>query len=432
MRRLLPPSDLRQPAARRHRLRCVVIAVMATAVWLPTAGASPLKPKPSSSSAADAKLRELQNQRDKVRAAKAKSALNVNALKASDADIQAALADLNNNIEGQSALLEESKRAVASAEAEQAAAEASEQAAISELATLHTSMKAQAIRAFVDGPTDDTLALLSAESLADAAREKTLRSVQASADLDATERYREVQEDLSIATQKSAAAAAKANSRRQDVTERLARLESAQAEQEKFSDEVESRIESALAEADSLSQLDGTLASQITGRQQEIARQLAAQRAAASRRGRSAPTPTGGDAPSLPNTNGAGIVTVRGIRVDGSIAGNLDRLLGAAEAAGISLSGGGYRDPSAQIATRRNNCGSSNYAIYQAPASSCSPPTARPGQSMHERGLAIDFTSGGSTLTRGSAAFGWMKANAGSFGFYNLPSEPWHWSTNGN
>jgi len=25
-----------------------------------------------------------------------------------------------------------------------------------------------------------------------------------------------------------------------------------------------------------------------------------------------------------------------------------------------------------------------------------------------------------------------MKANAGSFGFRNLPSEPWHWSTNGN
>ena len=27
---------------------------------------------------------------------------------------------------------------------------------------------------------------------------------------------------------------------------------------------------------------------------------------------------------------------------------------------------------------------------------------------------------------------GWLAANAGSFGFRNLPSEPWHWSTNGN
>jgi LAS superfamily LD-carboxypeptidase LdcB len=51
---------------------------------------------------------------------------------------------------------------------------------------------------------------------------------------------------------------------------------------------------------------------------------------------------------------------------------------------------------------------------------------------MHEQGLAIDFTQNGSTLTRGSSGFQWLVANAGRFGFRNLPSEPWHWSTNGN
>ena len=117
--------------------------------------------------------------------------------------------------------------------------------------------------------------------------------------------------------------------------------------------------------------------------------------------------------------------------VSASIASNLQALLAAAQADGINFGGGGYRDPAGQIAVRRNNCGSSNYAIYEAPASSCSPPTARPGTSMHERGLAVDFTQGGSTLTRGSSGFAWMKANAGRFGFQNLPSEPWHWSTNG-
>ncbi|HNA37780.1 MAG TPA: M15 family metallopeptidase, partial [Microthrixaceae bacterium] len=142
----------------------------------------------------------------------------------------------------------------------------------------------------------------------------------------------------------------------------------------------------------------------------------------------------GGGGGGVPATiTGSGeIVSVGGIRVHQSIAGNLQALLNAASAAGINLSGGGYRDPAGQIAVRRNNCGSSNYAIYEAPASSCSPPTARPGSSMHERGLAIDFTQGGSTLSRGSSGFAWLKANAGSFGFRNLPSEPWHWSTNGN
>jgi LAS superfamily LD-carboxypeptidase LdcB len=50
---------------------------------------------------------------------------------------------------------------------------------------------------------------------------------------------------------------------------------------------------------------------------------------------------------------------------------------------------------------------------------------------MHEQGLAIDFTQGGSTLNRGSNGYQWLRAHAGGYGFYNLPSEPWHWSTTG-
>ena len=53
---------------------------------------------------------------------------------------------------------------------------------------------------------------------------------------------------------------------------------------------------------------------------------------------------------------------------------------------------------------------------------------------MHERGLAVDFTcnGGGVISSRSSPCFQWLNANAGSYGFHNLPSEPWHWSTNGN
>jgi LAS superfamily LD-carboxypeptidase LdcB len=123
---------------------------------------------------------------------------------------------------------------------------------------------------------------------------------------------------------------------------------------------------------------------------------------------------------------------VRGIQVNVSIADNLEAMLAAAERDGISLSGGGYRDPAGQISVRMSNCGTSNYAIYQAPSSSCSPPTAKPGTSMHEQGLAIDFTYGGRIISsRSSAAYKWLASNAASYGFYNLPSEPWHWSTNG-
>jgi D-alanyl-D-alanine carboxypeptidase len=51
---------------------------------------------------------------------------------------------------------------------------------------------------------------------------------------------------------------------------------------------------------------------------------------------------------------------------------------------------------------------------------------------MHERGLAIDVTHHGRTITsRNSDAFRWLAANAALYELVNLPSEPWHWSTTG-
>ena len=73
------------------------------------------------------------------------------------------------------------------------------------------------------------------------------------------------------------------------------------------------------------------------------------------------------------------------------------------------------------------------YKTYgEMPSWECSPPVARPGRSMHEQGLAIDFTADGDLIrSRSRPAFIWLAANAERFGFYSLPSEPWHWSTTG-
>ncbi|MBT8241891.1 MAG: M15 family metallopeptidase, partial [Acidimicrobiia bacterium] len=121
-----------------------------------------------------------------------------------------------------------------------------------------------------------------------------------------------------------------------------------------------------------------------------------------------------------------------GIKVHRDIAEDVRALLQAAQLDGINLGGGGYRDSSAQIRLRRANCGSSDYAIYEMPASSCNPPTARPGSSMHEQGRAIDFTYNGALIKwRSGPGWEWLSANASSYGLFNLPSEAWHFSTNG-
>jgi D-alanyl-D-alanine carboxypeptidase len=104
------------------------------------------------------------------------------------------------------------------------------------------------------------------------------------------------------------------------------------------------------------------------------------------------------------------------------------RMLADAKADGIALSGGGFRTKQRQIELRKIN-GCPN--VWTAPASSCRVPTAIPGRSLHELGLAVDVSSGGRTIAADSAAFRWLVANARRYGFVNLPSEAWHWSITG-
>lgn len=124
------------------------------------------------------------------------------------------------------------------------------------------------------------------------------------------------------------------------------------------------------------------------------------------------------------------LVNVPGIGLtSASWAPQVRSLLAAAEADEVHLTGSSYRDPAQQIALRRAHCGTSQYAIYEMPSSRCHPPTARPGTSNHERGLAIDFDHCSDRATR---CYRWLRTNAPRFGISNLPSEPWHWSVNGS
>jgi D-alanyl-D-alanine carboxypeptidase len=124
----------------------------------------------------------------------------------------------------------------------------------------------------------------------------------------------------------------------------------------------------------------------------------------------------------------ADTTNVYGTTVHRNIAYAFKRMVDDAKADGVALSGGGFRTKERQIELRViNGCPD----VWTAPASSCRVPTAIPGRSLHEVGLAVDVTSGGRTLTRKSKAFTWMTKNAAEYGFVNLPSEAWHWSITG-
>jgi hypothetical protein len=140
------------------------------------------------------------------------------------------------------------------------------------------------------------------------------------------------------------------------------------------------------------------------------------------------------DADTLPGADAGPVplVHIQGITVHALLGGRLAAMLTAAQSSGLDMGGSGYRTREEQLALRRAHCGTSDYGIYDMPPAQCSPPTARPGESLHERGLAIDFTCGGALISgRQDPCYGWLASHAAAFSFFNLPSEPWHWSVNG-
>ena len=132
---------------------------------------------------------------------------------------------------------------------------------------------------------------------------------------------------------------------------------------------------------------------------------------------------------SLTAANGQEIdlVRVEGILVNADISDAVGEMIAHARLDGIELTGWGWRSHERQIELRIQNCADP----FTTPSSQCSPPTATPGHSRHEVGLAIDFHIDGSVITTGDPVFTWLEEHAATYGLFNLPSEPWHWSVDG-
>ena len=285
-------------------------------------------------------------------------------------------------------------------------------------------------------PSDDALAALDSDDPGEAAEKRALLEIQNASDADLLDQLRAAEEDLEVQRQLAEAASQRAEEKQAAAGDRLAELTEARDLQSAYAEQVEARLEHSLSEAAALAELDANLSAEIRAEQ-------AARRRAGSPRGRrrhpgrppavvvAAASGSGGGSlnPSL------GSAVVPRWRLDHR--GQLDRRLAPVDAErgrprpGSTCAAAATGPSDGQIQTRMNNCGTSYYAIYEMPASQCHPPTARPGQSMHERGLAVDFTcnGGGVIGSHSSPCFQWLAANASGYGFYNLPSEPWHWST---
>jgi len=355
------------------------------------------------------------SERERVRAQQAQVASQVDALQATDAQVEAALDALAANVAGQQAMLAEARRAAEQAQADFVEATKAVEAKTAEVALLRKEIRDFAVDAFVHPPDDDALAALDSEDPGEAAEKRALLEIQNTSDADLLDSLTAAEEDLEVQRQLAEDASQRAEAKQAAAADRLGELTAARDQQAAYAAQVQARLDHKLSEASFLADRDSELSAEIK-RDQERAAELARKAAASS--------------PSSPRrssvTYNGSLATVScktgsSITVDSSIASNVQALLNASPA-DLALCGWGWRSSEDQQRLwDEHNCDSG-----------CTVPTAPPGQSMHERGLAIDFTTHGQTIqSRSSPAFQWMSANASSYGLYNLPSEPWHWSTSG-
>ncbi len=370
-------------------------------------------------------IESIRKERKEVQAEKAEQAKKVDAASAELDVLLDALQVMQAEVNAQESRLSEAKAQLAARERESAAAIEAVELKIVEIADLEAQLASRAVSSFVASGEGETSPLLEASDPTQAARMQELVNGATKSDVEIAESLSAAQEDLEVNRAIARDAEAEAEELKVQIAAQLVELEEVRDVQASLSAEAELRLDDLLNRLSEIEAQDQNLKSKedkaVAAEAARIAAELAKKRQGRSGGGGRIPIP----APSE-------IVSVRGFRVHESISANVDRMIGDAAAAGITLGGWGWRDNSTQIRLRKAHCGTSNYAIYEMSASRCRPPTARPGSSMHERGMAIDFTYNGRTIgSRSSAAYKWLKANAANYGFYNLPSEPWHWSTNG-
>ena len=362
---------------------------------------------------------ELREQRRDVQAQAAELASEVDAATADVADLEVALAAAQANVDAQQAAVEAANRAVIDADAAQVAA----LEAITDLELREEQARIDLQNAVIDSYVsfqgfDDLEAL--GDDPWEASRVETLAEIGTGTGLEGLDNLRAIGAELEFQRQLAEQAAAEAETTREEMRLRLAELETALAIEDQLLLEAIERQERRLGEAAALAALEAELSEQIRVEEQRIADAIANR------------IPPGSGNVTVPPDSDIELVTVGGITVNALVEDQVRGILAAMSARGFTLGGGGYRSVESQIRLRRANCGTSDYAIWEMPASRCRPPTARPGLSQHEVGLAIDFTLDGRVLrTRDSDVFRALAEIAPQFGFYNLPSEPWHWSTTG-
>ncbi|MGK2930161.1 MAG: D-alanyl-D-alanine carboxypeptidase family protein [Acidimicrobiales bacterium] len=402
--RLRPPFRSAFRPALRSALRFLLVVLAALVVLAVTLPVGAQEPEPLPENPYE-RLAELERR-------KAEAALKVDLLRLSANEVQARLATVEAWVVAQEDVLGAAQAELVEATLAADDARAREEAKRQELDDLEALMAEIAVAAYMRPPQMAALNVVLTHDLASAEKADVMLRAKAQRDEQVADDLAEAEKALGRLRSAADEETVRAEAAAEDAATALNELRQAKLEQAGLAERIKVDLEATTAE---IELIGGAEYEAILAVQRQTEKLLA----------------------SLSMDAAVPLTNTQGITVHADIAWALDALLNKARADGIELAGWGHRTTEQQVQLRRQHCGGEGVsdadAVYGRPAASCSPPTAKPGSSMHELGLAVDFTHAGASIsTRESPAFQWLAANAAEYGFKNLPSEPWHWSVNGN
>lgn len=248
------------------------LASIPLVVALVLGAASPVGAAASSSSAAARKRQE------QVRAAKAKAASQLNGLKASDSQLEKAVATLASQVRAQDAKAAAARQSLAVAEASVKKSETRIAETEQAMSALQGDVVDRAVAAYVRPQQSALAGLTDAKNLEDASRRTSMLQQVSNSNRDILDELRASKEDLGIEREKAAAARETAAKRREVVNAELSSLKRNLAEKARLEAALDARIKSVSGEVDALSREDAAIQTLISSN----AARAAAQRASRS------------------------------------------------------------------------------------------------------------------------------------------------------
>ena len=225
-----PPAPTPTPASRRL---LPVVAVAVGAALLAPAGA-----------AVGQSQRDLREERERIRETQVEAAMNILALSATDLEVEAALAVLEENVGIQQAAVGDAHQAAAAAHQHAATAAADVAASLAEIDRLEAQLDELAVQAYVQhaGSAGEGDALLRSRDLGEVPLRRALYSQATQRELDVGEQLRETNAVLDEQRNEAEAAARSADDAEAAAAAELAELEEDEAQTEHLRSELEARI----------------------------------------------------------------------------------------------------------------------------------------------------------------------------------------------